>query len=190
MQKRPSLIGNSFARIHGHATRKHGLSPTYRTWAEMLQRCKNPKRKSYPDYGARGIRVCKRWNEFPNFLKDMGIRPDNKTLDRIDNSRGYTKENCRWSTAQEQARNTRRNAMFTVAGKTGCLSELCKMFNLRHGTVRHRLNAGWSVDDSFLHPIRLLRHLRPDKGATIWQPPKSSCLNKQNTWSSRQADSE
>lgn len=73
----------------------------------MIQRCANPKNIAYPYYGGRGITVCARWQSFPNFLEDMGERPPGTTIDRRDNEKGYSKDNCRWATRQEQDGNKR-----------------------------------------------------------------------------------
>lgn len=95
-------------RKHGHNTRKNGASPTYYTWAAMIQRCTNEKDKSYARYGGRGINVDERWLSFENFLEDMGERPKDLSIDRIDNNKGYYKNNCRWATRSQQMLNRRK----------------------------------------------------------------------------------
>jgi len=95
--------------IHGMARRSQKRSLTYSIWTNMKDRCRptaDPMRRKY--YADRGIKVCKRWREFKNFLADMGECPKSKTsIDRINSSKGYTPSNCRWADWTEQAQ-TRR----------------------------------------------------------------------------------
>jgi hypothetical protein len=97
-----SSVGNRNALSHGMTN-----TPTYRSWAHMVQRCTNSNYDRYPFYGGRGITVCDRWRTFANFLADMGERPEGFTLDRVDNEGNYTPENCRWATSSQQQRNRR-----------------------------------------------------------------------------------
>jgi len=98
---------------HGHAKRGKE-SKTYISWGDMVQRCTNKNHKHYRHYGGRGIAICNRWNpkkggSFKNFLRDMGERQKGKTIDRINNNKGYSPKNCKWSTMKEQNRNKRNS---------------------------------------------------------------------------------
>ena len=93
---------------HGHTPGNGKLckrSRTYASWTMMKQRCYNKNNVSFPRYGGSGVTVCERWEQFINFLADMGERPAGKTLDRIDRTGDYEPGNCRWATPKEQAAN-------------------------------------------------------------------------------------
>ena len=87
--------------IHGHSG--YRCSPTYHSWHGMKQRCGNPNHKEYYCYGAAGVKVCKRWLTFKNFLSDMGERPDETTLGRFGDIGNYEPSNCAWMSYKDQA---------------------------------------------------------------------------------------
>jgi hypothetical protein len=123
----------------------HGMSRTriYCLWSDMHTRCYNPKFKQFQDYGGRGITMCDRWLKFENFYEDMGEPPSPKhSIDRIDNSKGYSPENCRWATQLEQANNKRNNCHVTYNGKTHTLAEWSRITGIHQGIIWKRLNRG------------------------------------------------
>jgi len=136
--------------------RTHGLSGTrvYRKWINMLCRCLNPKDINYKNYGARGITVCKRWHKFENFIEDMGLPKENETLDRVDNNKGYAKNNCRWVSYTVNSRNRRNNRIVTFQGKSKPIVQWAEELNMNRKTLVMRLNAGWSVERTLTTPTR------------------------------------
>lgn len=136
---------------------KHGKagSKIYGAWNIMLQRCSNPKNPAYQSYGGRGITVCKEWRDFRAFYADMGDRPPNRTLDRIDNSLGYFKGNCRWATKTQQGNNRRTNRFLTFHGKKKTLAEWAKFTGLGTHCLRSRILAGWPIEKAFKTPKQI-----------------------------------
>lgn len=132
----------------------HGMSRTriFSVWKGMLARCCNPNRESFKDYGGRGITICNRWKVFKNFLADMGEGRHGWTLERLDNNLGYCPENCCWAKRIVQARNMRSNSVFTVRGKTACLSELCEHFSTNYKRTQRRLSLGWDIESALTIP--------------------------------------
>ena len=107
--------------LHIESITKHGaaanntVSPTYRSWLSMRERCNNPNATGYEHYGGRGISVCSRWDSFSAFLSDVGERPSMKySIDRRDNDGNYKPSNCKWSTRIEQAQNKRERSFYTI----------------------------------------------------------------------------
>lgn len=123
---------------HGQA--KYGkTTTTYKIWQWMKDRCGNKNNQRYEDYGGRGIKVCQRWLKSENFYEDMGKRPKRLSIERVDNSKGYYKENCRWATRTEQARNTRSNRLLEYNGQIKCLAEWAEKLEINRGTLLSRL---------------------------------------------------
>ncbi|GLO03347.1 hypothetical protein PPUJ13061_32450 [Pseudomonas putida] len=120
----------------------HGMygSRENKSWSTMIERCHNPKAKSYADYGGRGIAVCDRWKSFDNFFADMGPRPPGMTLDRKDNKLGYSPENCRWSTAKEQQNNRRNSRRYSFEGRDFTSLELSEITGISYHALRKQLN--------------------------------------------------
>lgn len=98
--------------------------PLYFIWMGMIARCEKKASKNYHRYGGKGIKVCNRWHSFDLFVEDMGARPSKKhSIDRIDNDKGYSPENCRWATKKEQARNRTNNRLISYLGITMTMIE-------------------------------------------------------------------
>lgn len=135
------------ARNADAAPHKVKKNPLYKTWSSMKARCLNPADVEYSNYGGRGIRFCDRWSDFLNFIEDMGERPAGTTLDRRDVDGDYCKDNCRWATPLEQARNKRTNRVMTHLGESLCISEWAERTGINKTTLLDRVNAGWSPQE-------------------------------------------
>lgn len=136
----------------------HGRSKTkiYSAWRDMKNRCERPKGQAWKNYGGRGITVCERWStSFENFFNDMGDLPFvGAQLDRIDNTKGYYKENCRWATRSEQVRNTRVTPMMAFQGDVLAAATVAEKMGVNVGTFNSRRSRGWSDDRIISQPIR------------------------------------
>jgi hypothetical protein len=128
----------------------HGMRKTriYSIWCNMISRCCNENSPSYKRYGSRGITVCEEWiASFEKFYEDMsdGYR-DDLSLEREDNNGNYNKNNCKWATKKEQARNRRSNVLVTINGRTMCVEEWSEISGINSQLIRGRLTNGWSGD--------------------------------------------
>ncbi len=134
--------------------RVHGMknTRTYRIWSGMKNRCVCSTSKDFKRYGARGITLCPEWMMFEAFHVDMGNPPDGMTLGRIDNNKGYCKENCRWESPKQQARNRRGNVIACVDGTEKTCAEWDEDFGFYPGTVAKRFKKG-TRGQALLAPI-------------------------------------
>ncbi len=133
----------------------------YGIWSNLFQRCYNPNNSAYHNYGGRGIRVSKDWEEnFRNFYRDMGPRPSkNYSIERKNNDKDYCKENCYWGTRKEQARNTRQNIFLTHKNETLCLQDWSSRLGIHRTTLKSRIRMGWSVERVLTTPTPKMRFL-------------------------------
>lgn len=155
------MRGNSITDRNGNKNPnyKHGGKGTrlYRIWANMKTRCYNPKVTHYFRYGGRGITVCPEWRDSFQAFHDWAIchgYDDNLTIDRIDNDKGYSPENCRWITAKKQAVNRSSNHIFTIEDVEKTLMEWCELYSINYKTVRDRLRRGWSIERALYEPVK------------------------------------
>ena len=148
-----NLKGNDYNKKHGMS-----FSREYRTWESMIARCECETNREYSDWGGRGIKVCERWHDFNNFYADMGKRPPNTTLDRIDNNGNYEPSNCRWANAKTQANNRRSNTLITFNGKTQTLQQWADETGIYKNTISMRINHyGWSIEKALTTPSIISR---------------------------------
>lgn len=124
----------------GKNLKTHGLykKTCYRTWKAMRERCDNKNNVSHERYGGRGIKVCKRWENFENFYKDMGDKPKGATLERINNNKDYKPSNCRWASYSEQANNRSNNTVIKIDGVDYSLSQASNKFKISYNIIRKR----------------------------------------------------
>jgi hypothetical protein len=140
---------------HGH-TRGGEVTPEWLAWRSMCSRCLRPGDPSYPRYGGRGITICERWRDSAAFIADMGPKPcKSYSLDRIDNSKGYCPENCRWATPTEQTRNRSNSVKWTFRGETLSPAEWSARLGIKACTLEARVRRyGWTIEQTLSSPIQ------------------------------------
>jgi hypothetical protein len=134
-------------------SRTHGMRGTkiYNVWRIMKQRCCDPNNNSYKYHGARGIRVCEKWQTFAGFYEDMGNGyASGLTIDRINNNGDYCKDNCKWSTVEEQNNNKRNNHYINFHGKTMTVAQAAKIYNIGYWVLYGRIRRGWRIEDALM----------------------------------------
>lgn len=159
------LLGRKKAcAVNGHfwssiISKFNGLTTKYplehNSWQSMHERCNNPKKRNYKNYGGRGITVCERWLDFSKFMDDMGPKPTPQhTIERKEVNGNYEPWNCRWATRKEQACNTTRTVYIEYQGKRMTLVALIEELGLKRGVVYGRLKLGWPLDAALAIPVR------------------------------------
>lgn len=129
---------------HG-LTNKHRL---YSTWVHMRERCNSTTNPFYHNYGGRGIKVCERWDDFLMFIEDMdNTYQKGLSLDRTNNNKGYSPDNCRWATSLEQGANMRVNVFIEYKGEKMILAEFSRRVNLSTSIVSYRNSKGWTAEE-------------------------------------------
>jgi hypothetical protein len=153
-QGRSKSCGCATIQMRTEKTRTHGMAstPTYKSWHQMHQRCAG--KHGHQHYANKGIKVCSRWSNFENFYADMGLRPAGTTLDRIDGSKDYSPENCRWATLEQQANNKSSNRKEFVQGELLSVAQAARKYSKHISGVRHRVRKGMSLEDAVLTPFK------------------------------------
>lgn len=134
----------------------HGMdgSPTYRAYYSMLGRCSEKPSKYKANYWDRGIKVCDRWMQsFENFFEDMGARPDGYSLDRTDNDKGYSPENCRWIPVGDQSKNRRVCVFIEIDGVRKSLPDWAEASGMERSVLYNRISRGWDPVKAITIPV-------------------------------------
>ena len=153
------------------ASLKHGfvvggeIEKLYHIWLGMKQRCSNPKCKEYDNYGGRGITVCDEWkNDYAAFRQWAYSNGYDKTknkkecsIDRIDNNKGYSPDNCRWADSYTQANNKNNNVCITYNNMTHTISEWSQITGISREVIKGRLKMGWNIEDTLSRPVLVHR---------------------------------
>lgn len=138
-------------KTHGHA-RMNRHTDTYKVWAGMKKRCSTPSMSSYRYYGGKGVKVCNRWLSFSNFLEDMGEKPQNMSIDRINPDGDYEPTNCRWASKTAQMNNRSNSRLITAFGKTQTIPQWCIETGLSYYTLYLRLRKGHQPEIALTKP--------------------------------------
>lgn len=138
---------------------KHGMSKSrlFKIWVKMIERCEKEYSVVYKHYGGRGIAVCDEWHDFSAFMEwalNNGYS-ESLTIDRIDNNKGYSPDNCKWATMTEQANNKRNNVRITVNGETMTINQWARALGINRTAIKSRLKNGVEKSKAITTPFRI-----------------------------------
>lgn len=136
---------------------RHGMygTPTYKSWSEMKSRCKHPEKATGYYYD---VTYCEEWEDFENFFKDMGIRPEGTSLDRIDPKGNYEPNNCRWADMETQENNRRNNVKYEIDGEKLTVPQIARKFDISRSNLSNKIYIyGWTMN-------KAIRYLLSRKG--------------------------
>lgn len=139
-----------------HGESGHRKTKLYRIWSGMKSRCLNSNWDCYQKYGAKGTDICTEWVDSYESFRDWAMKNgyrDGLTIDRKDNSKGYSPDNCRWATTKEQNNNRTNNHRLTFNGKTQTMAEWSEELGMSYKAIEHRINRGWPVSAALTVPV-------------------------------------
>lgn len=154
----------------------------HNVWNGMKNRCYNK------NYGGRGITICSEWKDnfqaFYQWSIDNGYK-EGLSIDRVDNDKGYSPDNCRWTDRKEQAQNRRTSKMYTINCETHCLKKWCEILNLKYRTIHKRIYThGWDIETALLTPIRNKTIIPFNKvrfrNSAVWKHKRFEILKRDN----------
>lgn len=142
----------------GRFDKTHGMTRTriYAIFCGMKSRCRNKNNHAYPRYGGRGITVCDEWLNDPQSFIDWALAngySEKLSIDRINNDKGYSPENCKWSTNVEQSRNRKSNVLITINGDTRLATDWSKELNINQSAIKKRMMRGWDAVSAVTMPL-------------------------------------
>lgn len=147
---------------------RHGMygTPTYKSLSEMKRRCKHPHQVCYV-----GVTYCEEWEKFENFFRDMGIRPEGTTLDRIDPHGNYEPSNCRWAYIITQENNRKNNRMFEYNGERLTLPQIARKYGISRSNLANKI---------YLQKIDVAEAVDYLRGVKTYRRTQNVCKNNSN----------
>jgi len=165
--QKSNVLGKKFDCGHsipdkGYSFPKGATSdPLHKVWWHMIDRCENPRNSSFKNYGARGIKVCRRWKVgdgvktgYECFLSDMGPRPDGMTIERVQRDGDYEPGNCVWLAKGDQSKNRRGVRLVRIGNQVKTIPDWCAITGIDYWTAIRRVSRGWPPDKAVTEPIR------------------------------------